>query len=823
MNSQKEILERQLTPVAERIRQMRRDSVATVTGLVLAFFGVALAFGMPGVLTCFVFLALAFFLIWLLQRLFVRAYPNIKEVAQSLEEENPELDSLLTTAVEQNEGEGGYLRERIVEEAVRKVIAGGWKDSASLGKADRVRQFRLGALLAVVLAALGIGLPRGGGKVSLRSPFTEAPAEGTLDVRIEPGDVSVEYGSSVAVRGIFSKEGTLPVAELVLETGGGEQSRLPMKPALGDPVLVAQVRDITEDLKYWIETDSEQSDIYRIGVFVLPALERVDVVVVTPRDGGEVEEKIKDTLRAGIVEGGRAEFAFYLNRSVASAELVQKSGERIELGGGKEITAVLEPDKTTTWHLHLTGEGGRENRKKPEVVVAVKQDLKPAIELVFPKGDLEVTPVQEVPLEVEIWDDRGVVAAGMSYRIGKVDREVLFDVGKFTTDKKNLATGMLDMEALGVGPTDMVTYHFWAEDVTTGGDRRRTTGDLYFVEVRHFEQIYREGMGGEGSPPPGAAIRQKEVITATWKVDRDSLPPDREVPVLVAGQQSMIDLVEFLKGTTTDPEILAILDESEEDMLVAVARLEDHDLKEALVAEQDAYEHLLDLQAREFTVTRGKGKGEASEAKKAQLMQLDLKEEEQRYETERFAREQQQAQRSADAELLQRLKELARRQEGVAERLRDLAGAIARAKTETEREELKRELKRLRDEQKELVADIDKLNQQMEKDENRARTAAAREKLEKVREAAQAASEKMDQGEVESAANAATRARRGLEKTAENVREQAASAFVEAMSTMREDARKLEKKEESLAEELETQAGRDGERSLENQLEAGQF
>jgi len=49
-------------------------------------------------------------------------------------------------------------------------------------------------------------------------------------------------------------------------------------------------------------------------------------------------------------------------------------------------------------------------------------------------------------------------------------------------------------------PDDLLSYHFWAEDVAGNGERRRVWSDMYFAEVRPFEERYQEGpSGGESA------------------------------------------------------------------------------------------------------------------------------------------------------------------------------------------------------------------------------------------------------------------------------------------------------------------------------------
>ena len=69
------------------------------------------------------------------------------------------------------------------------------------------------------------------------------------------------------------------------------------------------------------------------------------------------------------------------------------------------------------------------------------------------------------------------------------------------------------------------------------------------------------------------------------------------------------------------------------------------------------------------------------------------------------------------------------------------------AKTEKEREEARRQLKRLREEEQQLLADADELKQKMEKEQNQSRFAEERKQLEQTRNDAQQAAESMQRGE----------------------------------------------------------------------------
>jgi chromosome segregation ATPase len=196
------------------------------------------------------------------------------------------------------------------------------------------------------------------------------------------------------------------------------------------------------------------------------------------------------------------------------------------------------------------------------------------------------------------------------------------------------------------------------------------------------------------------------------------------------------------------------------------------------------------------------------------LQQLELSAEENRYETQRSATapEENQAQRES-REILNRLKDLARRQDDLNERLRELQSALQQAESRQRREELERELKRLRDQQQEILRDTDELMSRMDQAQNQQAVQDSREQMEQGRSHVQQASEALEQGQLSQALTEGTRAGRQLSEVRDQFRQQAANRFSEEMTEMRREARNLDQEQERLSQQLTEQNNEAG-RSL---------
>jgi len=54
----------------------------------------------------------------------------------------------------------------------------------------------------------------------------------------------------------------------------------------------------------------------------------------------------------------------------------------------------------------------------------------------------------------------------------------------------------------------LLTYFIWANDIGPDGKLRRTLGDMYFAEIRPFEEIFREGQSMAGGQQQGGQMQK---------------------------------------------------------------------------------------------------------------------------------------------------------------------------------------------------------------------------------------------------------------------------------------------------------------------------
>ncbi len=823
-------------------------------------------------------------------------------LATRLETAFPELEGRLLTAVEiqATPARGAsFLEQRVIFEACDHARQRDWRRVVSRRSVALAHLGQVAALAALAASMLAL---RSGAPHTLLA--LAPPAARGLSVT--PGDITLERGQNLVVLARFGGEAPA-TAELIWTGPGGEERRLAMVRSLSDPLFGATLPEVQHDLTYRVESAAGHSPDYRVKVFEYPRLEGTDADLEFPSYTGQPPRHIPDTRRVSAVEGTRLSLALRLNKPVASATLVPRGAAEagpIPLTTDPAAPAAALPPfalrATRTYDLQLVDAEGRTNKEPASFVFQALPNRRPELQFTAPRGDLRPSPLEEVSFAGTVWDDFGVLRYGVAWlRPGQ--EPAWIELGRaIPAREKRAYEHRLALEDLALAAGDLLSWFVWAEDLGPDGEPRRTTSDLYFAEVRPFDEVFRDASGeagsqassegegqagGEGENPSAQLVElQKQILTATWKLLRDlpaappAAPPttSRRVPLHPTGQiaapaapprtsrraaflaqpapegaprrasrpalptprergagaTSLREDLEVIReaqarvleqaraagAEARDPRQAAAWEAALQAMQTALEKLEaaghsPEALREAFAAEQAAYQALLRLQEREFGVTRNRGNrsgqqggNSRQQAMQRQLDQLELTREENRYETESRAAPPDSPERREQLQILNRLRELARRQEDLNERLRELQAALEAARTPEERDRLRRELRRLQEQQQETLAGLDELQQRLDQTENLSRLAETRQQLEQTRQELQRANQALREEAASRALAAGTRAREQLEQAGEDLRRASAGEFDADLRDLRAGARQLTREQEALARDLETLA-----------------
>ncbi len=839
---------------------------------------------------------------------------NLRQLAAQIEARYPELEGRLLTAIQQQpapEMELGYLQHRIIQEALRHGEQNNWSDLIPQSRIVLAQLAHLLALCLFLLTSVTLGFQ------TSREHRSFAHG-GNAEVTVTPGDTAIERGNSLIIFTRFG--GPLPaVVNLVLGSSAGQTQSIPLVKSLADPVFGGSLPEVSSNLVYHVEYAGKRTRDFKVTVFDYPKLERSDAELLYPAYTGLPIKRIQDTRHISAVEGSRLDLSLQLNKPVLTARLVPK-GER----GDNDIPLQILTNRTVaelkqfvlaaskSYELQLVDADGRTNKVPSQFVFAALPNRAPELHLTSPRGDIRPSPLEEISFDGTAWDDFGVQSYGLGYTVAGQDPQ-LISLGEHVPAKeKRSFHHLLRLEDLALQPDELIAWFAWADDIGPDGQVRRTSTDLFFGEVRPFEEVFREGQGMEGgqagqtgqagqngqSATAKLAELQKQIINATWKLQRahvatnanqSSLPIRRAArltstsnsrvnPLFLPGYASLaaiashhgfmglvspglhaqvkepritpssasarpaqpglkpprpgqsyeedlkvirealeqaLEQAEAASGRQDDPRLQALWSATKTEMEKALALLDDAlktptSLPGALAAEKSAYQALLKLQEHEYQVTRSRNQSPGGEGRQGQMQrqldQLEFKQSDDRYETQREARTPQSTERKEELQVMNRLQELARRQQDLNDKLKELQTALQQARTDEARQELRRQLKRLQEDEQQLLADVDEVKQRMDRPENQSRMSEERQQLEQTRNDVQRAAEEAGKGSPGQALAAGTRAQRQLQEMREQMRKQNSNEFAEELRKLRGAARELERRQDAILNKLQPES-----------------
>ena len=645
---------------------------------------------------------------WLVLPLVRRA--SDAEFAMYVEDRAPGLRQALISAVHELGQPAGAqtspaLTARVIEQAARALVP-----IASARTIERPREARAGRFLvgAVAAATLLFVLGPAGLRDSAQNLFAPwsiaiAATPPTPVVNVEPGNADVPRGGALDIRAALAHF-TADAAEIVFRSdSASEWVRIPMGRDSAETEFAGRLFDLVAPTEYYVEAMGVRSETYRLRITDLPAVTKLAVELRFPVFTGRAPEREEDGGDIAAVAGTVAIIEPTITRPVRSGTLTFDDGRTVALSADAtgRLSGRFTLSKSGFYRVDLEAADGRRVIGGVQYASEVLDDRAPDVRITDPGRDTKVTALEEITIEAKASDDYGVASLELRYRVnGGEERTVpLATLAKPTAETQ--AAHTLLLEEMGLKPGDLVAYNAVARDATG----HETLSDVYFLEVRPWSRNYREaesgggGGGGGGGEDPGELVqRQRDVVAGTYNWVRDSAKrADRQrnedAATLAIAQGSLREEVATLaqnlleRGITKQDSMFAqihgALVAAEKEMKSAEEKLGVRDGRGALPSEERALRELqrADALYRDVQVQRGEqqggGGGGGGGQRSEDLADLfELENDRQRNQYEAVQQQASAGQSQEVDETLERLKQLAARQQQENERMQRQAEAM---------------------------------------------------------------------------------------------------------------------------------------------------
>ena len=676
--------------------------------------------------------------------------PSDRQVARFVEERTQALESTplndsLISAIDAAErpatSQPAFL-PLILHEALERVRA---VDATALINSTEIRRRGLYAVAAGVALALAV--------VAVVPSFERAMDTarlkffpGTVNVQVTPGDMRVAIGTPVRIRAIVNRgSGRLTHLAPTLTVFANGQHRAVQMTGASDAFEYV-IESVDRTFSYDVSAGSARSARYTVTMLRPPRVSRIDLRYVYPSFAGLPPRDETDGGDIYAPAGTRVHLRVHASKPIARGQLALGKSVPMPLqpAGDGTFEADLVLARDDSYRIRLADSDGLVSHDEAEYFIRVMDDRPPDVRILRPSADQQITPLEEVPIEARADDDYGIGRFELVYAVaGGPEHVVPFE--RITgTDIQKVGVRLLPAEDLHVKPGDVITYYARAADVGRGKRSTQATSDIFFLEVKPFNEefVSAESQASAASDPQLESLiqAQKEIITSTWNVERrsDAARSADDVKAIAAAQaelkaraeqqlmsramrsrarppapQQVIQGLPQPRTSTGDPAATAV-----GAMGKAIDQLTSERTKDALAHEMTALNGLLQLQAevrRRQVSQASAGSGFGGNRQGMDLSALFDKElqRQQRtnYET-RSAAEIKPDTPAASSSALDRIRDLAKRQEDLNRRQRELAQANLAS------EEMKRQLEKLTREQTELREQTEELLRRLGNDAN---------------------------------------------------------------------------------------------------------
>jgi hypothetical protein len=666
----------------------------------------------------------------------IRRIPRDAQLARFIEERCPELDDVLATAIDGDVTGSDPMAAAVAFDAERRVRE---LDRERLFGCFRLRKavLSMGAAgLALALVAV-MAAPRASDAMRLAAIYLFPER---LALQVAPGDVKVRAGETLRV--VARLSGSAAVVPVVTTSDGQEAA---MKAGPGG--FAFEFEGVEQDFTYAVSAAGAASPEYSVTVIRPPRVERIDLRYEYPaafrmaprdeEDGGDIYGPA----------GTRVRVTVHVDKPVTQAALNVTGGAPVALApDGHTLQGVLVIGDDGSYRVALADADGLRNPGDTEYFIRTLQDRPPDVRIVRPASDRQVTPVEEVPIEAKADDDFGVAALDLVYTIGSGPEKVV----PFEREGEPTAVSgrrIVYLEDLPVKPGDFVAYYARARDVSRGKRSTEARSDIFFLEVTPFEEEFvasqsqGSGSGGDEGALEDLIQQQKDIVTATWNLDRRGREAggrsDEDIRAVARAQRelrtrSLSSLAQMRRAAdvrrrntfggrggaaAAGPDLMIeAIGRAVEAMERARQQLEALRTADALPQEMSALNELLRAQAevrRREVQQQANGQGGRGANRQQQdissLFDRELARQQQtNYETPGRAETRDEGSKQDDA--LEKIQDLARRQDALNKSQQELA----RNREATSAEELKRQLERLTREQSELRREAEELSRQLQ-------------------------------------------------------------------------------------------------------------
>ena len=517
----------------------------------------------------------------------LRASLTLRDVALNVEGNHPNLEDRLVSAIEFGNRESAdpieaHMLQRLLEDTIERVKGINFK--ATIDHSRTRKHVGIAALVVVGCSILSLLFPTEIHTSLLRVlvPWERTDPILTTKLAVEPGNARILRGKSlpihVTVTGKSAEKAVLTYRDIgaqqpsTSEVKKDDQQPKTMINMLQNPDdkrgFAYEIFNIDADMEYYVVANEATSERYTVEVFEMPKVTEISVAYTYPDYTGLKPVVQTGTGNIHAVVGTQAEIRLTTNKAIQTASIATSSqpsavgqepsgtdenndlpradNQRFPIAiNGNTLTTTIDVVENGSYAIQLLCIDGFNNEIPIEYTIKAIPDAIPEVVIKEPGRDVKVTKLDEVEIIAEATDDYGVAELKLMYRVGSDALQELVMESSVSTpivgsesgaDTRRVADGTYTfyLEEFDVEPGDVISYYAHATDNNTRTGPGEASSDIYFIEIRPFNENFHEGEGEPGQPAEPNPLL--EVISSQKEIIRETSKHIREKPLTITGK-----------------------------------------------------------------------------------------------------------------------------------------------------------------------------------------------------------------------------------------------------------------------------------------------
>ena len=777
----------------------------------------------------------------------LRASLTLRDVALNVERNHPDLEDRLVSAIEFGDRESNdpieaHMLQRLLEDTTERVKGINFKATVDHSRARK--HVGIAALVIVGCCVLSLLFPTEIHTSLLRvlAPWEKTDPILTTKLAVEPGNARILRGKSlpihVTITGKSADKVVLTYGSMGQQNVGPSkiktaEQQINMLPNPGDKRGFAyEIFNIDADMEYYVVANEATSERYTVEVFEMPKVTEISVAYTYPGYTG-----LKPVVQTGTgdiqaVVGTQAEIRLTTNKAIQTASIAissqssagqntRNSDNKLPSAdsqhpiaiNGSTLTTTVDVVEDATYTIELLCIDGFNNEIPIEYRINAIPDAVPEVVIKEPGRDVKSTKLGEVEIVAEAIDDYGVAELKLMYRVGSDElQELVMESSTSSVESGSGAVSRLTVEGtytfyleeFDVEPGDIISYYAHATDNNTRTGPGEASSDIYFIEIRPFNESFHEGQGeqeqgepAEPNPLSEVMSSQKQIIRETWKhINTKPSAGTAEYQSAVRGtgkkqtelkdktQRVVDEFSAAMQGeSAVTPEILMNLEDAIDKMGEASDSLNAVRPNEAIPPEQEALELLIkvSLELPKVLMQMRNTNPQLAEDLELEMEELQSELENQQNELDMEMQEQTQ-------EMLDQARQMLSEQEQLSQQSQQLGRESQPAPSEMQQNSQQQE--QLAQQAQQMAQQLDTMQQNGQGTQGQ-RLNRAGQAMQQAGEQMEQASQGMEQQEPQLSAAKGQKAEERLEEAIEQLEEVAAEFTDAALDRAAEDLQQL--------------------------------